>query len=69
MSTSIDSKVFESDDGWDKRRSCRYNRLRLTVRSNRAYMNRNNSNNDTDDDDKEARKCAEEAARLKRGAM
>ena len=66
MSTSIDSEVFESDDGWDKRRSRRYNRLRLTLQNTRTYMNRNNSNNDTDDDDEEATKRAEEAARLKR---
>ena len=66
MSTSIDSEVFESDDGRDMRRSRRYNRLRLSLRSNTTYMNRNNSNNDTDDDEEEARKRAEEAARLKR---
>ena len=66
MSTSIDSEVFESDDGWDMRRSRRYNRLKLTLRSNKMHMNRNNSNNDTDDDDEEAKKRAEEAARLKK---
>ena len=66
MSTSIDSEVLESDDGWDKRRSRRYNRLRLSLRSNRVYMNRNNSNNDSDDDNEEARRRAEEAARQKK---
>ena len=66
MSTSFDSEVFESDDGWDKRRSRRYNRLRLSLRSNKTYMNRNNSNNDSDNDEEEARKRAEEAARRKK---
>ena len=57
MSTSFDSEVFESDDGWDMRQSHRYTRLRLSLQSNRPYMNCKNSNNDSDDDEIEAKKA------------